>query len=206
MLSSVSDCGIASRGSDPMHKTSVWCLATSPSSPDLAVLTAPAQRAGRQADRDPDEDGHRRGRRPRARRHRRGPVGQEFQDPVICCHGAEPTRDARLHEWLIDRVEQLSELICYPRRPGRDSSVVEQLFRKSPALCAVLPEWRPDTNGHTHQLLVSRGCPPRIDAASRLRQNRPWTPGIVVRSSKQPSLTSMPCLASRSLWAAAEGP
>src|SRR5712691_5359813 len=39
---------------------------------------------------------------------------------------------------------------------GRHSSAVEQLFRKSPALCAVLQAWRADTNGHTYQLFVSR--------------------------------------------------
>jgi hypothetical protein len=33
---------------------------------------------------------------------------------------------------------------------------VEQLFRKSLALCAVLQAWQVDTNGHTYQLFVSR--------------------------------------------------
>lgn len=37
----------------------------------------------------------------------------------------------------------------------------------------------PDANGHTHQLFVSKRCPPAIDAAGGQRPNRPWTPGIV---------------------------
>jgi len=54
-------------------------------------------------------------------------------------------------------VEQLiSELVTYTLAPGRHSSAVEQLFRKPMALCAVLPEWRAYTNGHTYQLFVSR--------------------------------------------------
>ena len=60
----------------------------------------------------------------------------------------------------------------------RHSSAVEQLFRKSPALCAVLQAWEPDTNGHTYQLFISRGGPPRIDAADRWRPKRlrsPWS-------------------------------
>ena len=32
---------------------------------------------------------------------------------------------------------------------------VEQLFRKSPAPCAVQPAWKPDTNGHSYQLFES---------------------------------------------------
>jgi hypothetical protein len=31
----------------------------------------------------------------------------------------------------------------------------------------VLQAWEPDTNGHTYQLFVSRGIPPRIDATAR---------------------------------------
>jgi hypothetical protein len=42
----------------------------------------------------------------------------------------------------------------------RHSSVVEQLFRKSLAVCAVLQAWRADTNGHTYQLFRFRGCQP----------------------------------------------
>jgi hypothetical protein len=53
----------------------------------------------------------------------------------------------------------------------RHSSAVEQLFRKSPPVCAVLQAWRPDTNGHSYQLFVSRGCSPRNDAAGRMRPN-----------------------------------
>src|SRR5438093_9256228 len=37
----------------------------------------------------------------------------------------------------------------------RHSSAVEQLFRKSLAVCAVLQAWRADTNGHTYQLFDS---------------------------------------------------
>jgi hypothetical protein len=39
----------------------------------------------------------------------------------------------------------------------RHSSAVEQLFRKSLTVCAVLQAWQPDTNGHTYQLFDSRG-------------------------------------------------
>jgi hypothetical protein len=58
----------------------------------------------------------------------------------------------------------------------RHSSAVEQLFRKSPPVCAVLQAWRVDTNGHTYQLFVSRGSPSRVDAAARQGPNRPGTP------------------------------
>jgi hypothetical protein len=51
--------------------------------------------------------------------------------------------------------------------PRRHSSAVEQLFRKSLALCAVLQARVADTNGHTYQLFVSRGCPSRIAATAR---------------------------------------
>jgi len=67
----------------------------------------------------------------------------------------------------------------------RHSSAVEQLFRKSLALCAVLQAWRADTNGHTYQLFDSRGARPgsplRPDSAS----SRPWTPEIVSRIGRQ---------------------
>jgi hypothetical protein len=71
------------------------------------------------------------------------------------------------------REELLTESIAYTPRPGRHSSAVEQLFRKSLALCAVLQAWGPDTNGHSYQLFVSRGCPSRIVATARFPQGRP---------------------------------
>ena len=83
--------------------------------------------------------------------------------------GVKPTIQARQTQ----PPEQLSELITYTARPGRHSSAVEQLFRKSPPVCAVLQAWKPDTNGHTYQLFVSRGCPSRIDARPVLRLSRP---------------------------------
>jgi hypothetical protein len=36
-----------------------------------------------------------------------------------------------------------------------------QLFERCANACYRV--WRPNTNGHTYQLFVSRGCPPRLD-------------------------------------------
>jgi len=58
---------------------------------------------------------------------------------VICCSGAGLPTEGSVQEGFADHVEQLSKVITYTPPPGRHSSAVEQLFRKSLALCAVLP-------------------------------------------------------------------
>jgi len=45
----------------------------------------------------------------------------------------------------------------------------------------VLQAWKPDTNGHTYQLFVSRGCASRIDAADRWRRNQLQTHEMIPR-------------------------
>ena len=75
-----------------------------------------------------------------------------------------------------DSVSRSSASTLYTPPPGRHSSVVEQLFRKSPALCAVLSRVGPDTNGHTYQLFDSEGWPSRSDGTGRSRRNRPRLP------------------------------
>jgi hypothetical protein len=64
-------------------------------------------------------------------------VSGRYESTKSCCLRAAPILDRRRH-----------------------SSAVEQVFRKSLALCAVLQAWRADTNGHTYQLFVSRGARP----------------------------------------------
>jgi hypothetical protein len=69
-------------------------------------------------------------------------------------------------------IERLSKLITYTPGARRHSSAVEQLFRKSLAVCAVLQAWEPDTNGHTYQLFVSRGIRPGSPLRPVLRSSR----------------------------------
>jgi hypothetical protein len=51
---------------------------------------------------------------------------------VICCSGAGLPTEGSVQEGFADHVEQLSKVITYTPPPGRHSSAVEQLFRKSP--------------------------------------------------------------------------
>jgi hypothetical protein len=53
---------------------------------------------------------------------------------VICCSGAGLPTEGSVQEGFADHVEQLSKVIAYTPRPGRHSSVVEQLFRKQQVL------------------------------------------------------------------------
>jgi hypothetical protein len=82
----------------------------------------PAHRTGRRPDPDPDEDVHRRGRGREAGRHQRGPEGQVFQNPVICCNGAEPLGSSisRVADRLTDRVRALTQRLSSrpSHRPG----------------------------------------------------------------------------------------
>ena len=75
-------------------------------------------------------------------------------------------------EGFADHVEQLSKVITYTPRPGRHSSAVEQLFRKSPALCAVLHRVEARYKRAHLSAIRFEGCPSRIDAAGRERPNR----------------------------------
>jgi hypothetical protein len=124
---------------------------------------------------------------------------------VICCSGGWAT-NRRVRSRGVRRPRRAAVQSHHLYSPsGRHSSAVEQLFRKSLAVCAVLQAWRADTNGHTYQLFASRGSPSRIDAAGRspprrrrcpdLGRNRrihAWFNGRLLSSS-----CCMPCAALR---------
>jgi len=74
----------------------------------------------------------------------------------------------------------------------RHSSAVEQLFRKSLALCAVLPR-AGGTYKRVHLSAVRlKGMPAEIVAAGRLRRNRPWTPEFLSRMGDSSRVKSVP--------------
>jgi hypothetical protein len=69
--------------------------------------------------------------------------------------------------------------------------------RKSLAVCAVLQAWWADTNGHTDQLFVSRGCPSRNDAAGLASKPKPDYPessrsGVYAATRARFSVSSWP--------------
>jgi hypothetical protein len=81
--------------------------------------------------------------------HLDGDVGR-----LICCNGARRHSRSGTREWP---AEQLSEPHLLISTACRHSSAVEQLFRKSPALCAVLPRVETRRKRAHFQLFVLRG-------------------------------------------------
>ena len=82
--------------------------------------------------------------------------------PLGCPHSYQPFERCAngLNLIPIDRASEQRADVCQQHLIvwRRHSSAVEQLFRKSLALCAVLQAWRADTNRHTYQLFVFGGA------------------------------------------------